>query len=96
MICRSNTGIILFFNGATIRWYSKRQNTIESSTFGSEFIALKIAAEMNDAMRYKLCMLGIPIQEPTNTFCDNNSVVINVTTPESTRQKKLVCSNFGA
>ena len=56
--------------------------------FGSEFVALKIATEMKDAMRCKLRMLGIPILEPTNTFCDKNSVVINVTKPESTLQKK--------
>ena len=37
---------------------------------------------MNDAMRYKLHILGIPILEPTNTFFDNSSVVINVTKPE--------------
>ena len=45
---------------------------------------------MNDAMRYKLCMLGIPISEPTNTFWDNNSVVLNVTRPESTLQHKQI------
>ena len=48
---RSTTGIIIFLNGTPVKWYSKRQNTIESSTFGFEFVALKIAAEMNDAMR---------------------------------------------
>jgi hypothetical protein len=68
----STTGIILFLNGTPIKWYSKRQNTIESSFFGSEFVALKIATEMNDAMRYKLRMLG----------------VINVTKPESTLATK--------
>ena len=40
---RSTTGIIFFVNGAPISWYSKMQNTIESSVFGSEFVALKIA-----------------------------------------------------
>jgi hypothetical protein len=47
---RSTTGIIFFLNGTLIMWYAKRQNMIESSTFGSEFVALKIAAEMNDAL----------------------------------------------
>jgi hypothetical protein len=51
-------------------------------------VALKIAAEMNEALRYKLCMFGIDIPGPTNGFCDNNSVVQNVTTPESTLTKK--------
>ena len=47
------------------------QNTIESSTFGSEFVALKIAIEMNEALRYKLWMIRIPIDGPKNGFCDN-------------------------
>jgi hypothetical protein len=85
---RSTTGVIIFVNGAPIRWYSKRQNTVESSTFGSEFVALKIAMELNIAMRYKIRMMGVPIVDPTNTFVDNTSVVTNVTTPESTLQKR--------
>jgi hypothetical protein len=32
---RSQTGILTFLNRTPIEWYSKRQNTIESSTFGS-------------------------------------------------------------
>jgi len=37
---RSHTGVLLFVNQAPILWYSKSQNTVETSTFGSEFIAL--------------------------------------------------------
>jgi Reverse transcriptase (RNA-dependent DNA polymerase) len=85
---RSTTGIIFFINGAPIIWYSKRQNTIESSTFGSEFVALKIAIEMNEAIRYKLRMFGIPIDGETNCFCDNKSVVTNAIVPQSTLHKK--------
>jgi len=85
---RSTTGIIFYVNGTPISWYSKRQNTIESSTFGSEFVALKIATEMNDALRYKLRMFGVEIEGPTNAFCDNKSVVTNVTNPESTLKKR--------
>jgi hypothetical protein len=33
-------------------------------------------------------MFGIPIDGPTNVYCDNNSVVINSTKPESTLKKK--------
>jgi hypothetical protein len=85
---RSTTGYVFILNGTPIQWYSKRQNTIEGSTFGSEFVALKIAADANEALRYKLRMFGIPIDGPTNTFCDNNSVVINVINPASTLHKK--------
>jgi hypothetical protein len=43
---RSHTGILIFLNRAPILWYSKNQNTIESSTFGSEFVVTKIAVEL--------------------------------------------------
>ena len=85
---RSQTGILLFCNRAPIIWFSKRQNSVEASTFGSEFTAMKNAVEMIEAMRYKLRMFGIPIEGPTNIFCDNGAVCVNTTKPESTLSKK--------
>lgn len=85
---RSQTGILIFVNRAPIIWYSKRQNTVETSTFGSEFVAMKIAVELVEALRYKLRMFGIPIDGPTNVFCDNEAVTKNVIHPESTLKKK--------
>jgi hypothetical protein len=85
---RSQTGILIFLMNAPIMWYSKRQNTVESSTFGSEFVAARIAVEMIEGLRYKLRMFGVPIDGPTNMFCDNQSVVLNATKPESTLKKK--------
>ena len=43
--CRSHMGYIIFVNRAPILWYSKHQNTVEASTFSSEFIALKVWVE---------------------------------------------------
>ena len=86
---RSQSGILLFVNRAPITWYSsKRQNTVETSTFGSEFVAMRIAVELIEAMRYKLRMFGIPIEGATNVFCDNEAVTKNVIFPESTLKKK--------
>jgi hypothetical protein len=87
---RSHTGVLIFINKAPIVWYSKRQNTVESSTFGSEFVALKIATELLQGLRFKLRMMGIPMDGPANVFCDNKSVVINSSVPESTLKKKHV------
>jgi len=84
---RSTTGIIFFLFNTPIIWYAKRQNTIESSTFGSEFVVLKIASELNDALHYKLRMFGMPIIEPTKTYCDNEIVVKNATIVTSTLAK---------
>jgi len=85
---RSQTGIIIFLNRAPITWYSKKQNTVESSTFGSEFVALRIATELIISLRYKLRMMGIPIRTPCITFCDNETAIRNSTIPESMLKKK--------
>ena len=88
MTRRSQTGIIIFINRAPIIWYSKRQNTVEASTFGSKFIALKTAIEQIEALRYNLRMFGIPLLGPCNVFCDNEAVTHNVSLPHSTLKKK--------
>ena len=85
---QSHTGILIFLNMAPVVWFSKRQNTVETSTFGSEFVALKICTEMIEGLQYKLRMFGIPIDGPTNIYCDNKAVVLNTTTPESMLKKK--------
>jgi hypothetical protein len=85
---RSHTGILIFCNCAPIIWYSKKQNTVETSTFGSEFIALKTAVKLIEAMMYKLRMFRIPIAGPASVYCDNDSVVNNTMKPESTLKKK--------
>jgi hypothetical protein len=38
---RSRTGYIFYLNSAPIDWFSKKQPTIESSVFGSEFVSMK-------------------------------------------------------
>lgn len=87
---RSHIGHIIFVNRAPILWYSKRTQTVETSTFSSEFIAMKTCIEAIVGFRYKLRMFGIPIHEDhaTNVFCDNESVVNNTSKVESVLNKK--------
>jgi hypothetical protein len=85
---RSVTGFILFINNTPVKWYSKRQNTVETSTYGAELFALRIAVEGVIEFRYKLRMMGIPLQGPSQILCDNRSVVLNTTLPSSTLKKK--------
>jgi hypothetical protein len=85
---RSQTGIIIFLNRAPILWYSKKQNTVESLTFGSEFVALRIAVDLIVSLQYKLRMMGIPIYTPCLTLCDNETAIRNSTIPESSLKKK--------
>ena len=85
---RSQTGILLYCNSAPIVWYSKRQNTCEASTFGAEFVALRVATELIISLRYKLRMFGIEVTGPANVFCDNEAVYKNVAFADSTLKKK--------
>ena len=85
---RSHTGIIIFLNMAPISWYSKRQNTVESSTYSSEFVALKTVIKQIIALRYKLRMMGIPLEGPARIFCDNEAVYRNASDATSTLKKK--------
>jgi hypothetical protein len=49
---------------------------------------MKIAVELIEGLRYKLRMMGVPVEDPCNVFCDNEAVVKNSTRPESTLKKK--------
>ena len=88
LVHRSQTGILIYLNKSPIIWYSKTQKTIETSTFGSEFVALQIATEMIKAMKYKLRMMGIPIEGAANVLVDNDTVMKNSTIPSSTLRGK--------
>ena len=76
-ISRPHYDIIIFVNNATMICYSKLQNTVEASSYGSEFVALWIATEMIEDMRYKLRCLGVLVNGLVEVFCDNKSVVKN-------------------
>lgn len=88
MTRRSRSGYIQFVNMSPIAWYSKKQGSVETSTFGSEFVALKTGVEANRALRYRLRMMGVPIDGATYTYVDNKSVVHSSSAPESALRKK--------
>ena len=71
-------------NMSSIDWLSKRQATVEGAVFGSEFVALKQGVETLRGIRYKLRMMGVPVDGPTYIYGDNMSVVNNTSKPEST------------
>ena len=85
---RSRTGFLVYLNCAPIFWLSKKQNSVETSSFGSEFMAMKHCTEYVRGLRYKLRMMGIPCDLPTFIYGDNKSVLANTTIPDSTLKKK--------
>lgn len=91
---RSVTGIVLFINNTPMAWVSKRQKTVETSTYGSELVAARIATELVMEYRYKLRMLGIEVDGPSLMLGDNMSVVINTSVPSSQLKKKHQACNY--
>jgi hypothetical protein len=85
---RSQTGVLMFCCRAPILSCSKRQNSVETSTHGSELVAMRQAIDLVKSLRHKLCTFGVPIDGPTDVFCDNESVFKNVSKPESVLSKK--------
>ena len=49
---------------------------------------MKTAIEQIESLHYKLRMFGIPVEDPMNVFCDNESIFKNMTIPDSTLKKK--------
>ena len=88
VIRRSRTGFVIYLNQAPVYWFSKRQNGVECSTFGIEFIAMKQFCEYVRGLRYKLRMMGIPVISCSFLYGDNQSVLFNTCIPDSTLKKK--------
>ena len=85
---RLHTGILVFVYNSLISWFSKRQNTVECSSVGSEFVALRISVEQLDALRFKWRMFRVLIDGPADVYCDNQSVVDSSNLPQRALHKK--------
>lgn len=72
---RSCTGILHFLNKTPIDWYSKLQSTVETATYGSEFVSAKTCTEQVIDLRNTLRYLGVPIIGPAYCFGDNETVI---------------------
>ena len=85
---KSLTGCLHFVNKTPVDWYSKKQATVETTTYGSEFVAAKTATEQIMDIQQTLRYLGAPIATKSFFFGDNRSVVISATLPHSTLTKR--------
>ena len=84
----SLTGCLHFVNKTPVDWYSKKQATVETATYGSEFVAAKTATEQIMDIRQTMRYLGAPITTKSFLFGDNRSVVTSATLPDSTLTKR--------
>ena len=80
---KSVTAILHFVNTTPTDWFSKRQATVETATYGSEFVAAKTATEQIMDLRNTLRYPGVPIMSKAYMFGDNKSVVTSSDIPQS-------------
>ena len=85
---RAVTGILHFLNQTPIDWFSKKQETVETATYGSEFAAARSAVQQIAALRLALQYLGVPLRESSYLFGDNESVVKSGSIPHSRLSKR--------
>ena len=73
---RSVSGIIHFLESTPVMFYVGRQKTVETSSYGSEAISARIATEQITAIRYRLRMMGVPVNTNSILLGDNSSVEV--------------------
>ena len=82
------TAVLHFLNQTPIDAYTKRQSTVETATYGSEFVAARTAVDQIIDIRTTLRYLGVPIRDKSYMFGDNRSVLTSSTIPNSTISKR--------
>ena len=65
-----------------IYWQSKRQASVQTATFGAEFISLKRAIAEAITIRYYLKSMGVKVTKPTVIYGDNMSSIKRQLNPE--------------
>ena len=85
---KSVTAVLHFVNTTPTDWFLKRQATVETARYGSEFVAAKTATEQIMDLRNTLRYLGVPIMTKAYMFGDNKPVVTSSTIPQSILNKR--------
>ena len=91
---RSVTGILHMLSATPLDWYSKKQATVETATYGSEFVAARICVEQIIDLRNTLRHLGVPIKDQSYMFGDNESVVNSSSIPHHKLHKRHTALSF--
>ena len=94
MTRRSRTESIVMLNNSTVFWFSKKQSSCETSSFGSEFAVMKTCCEYLKGLKIKMREMGIPVNNPCFIFGDNQSVLWNTTIPDSKLKKKTASVTY--
>ena len=90
---RAVTGVVHAVNQTVLDFCSKKQNTVETSTCGSEFVAARTATDQIIDLRLTLRYLGVPVYRSV-MFGDNESVVTSGSIPHSQLNKRWTALSY--
>jgi hypothetical protein len=85
---RSAMGGVFMVQETIVGHFSRRQSTVETATYASEFIAGRAALDEAIAIRYELRMLGAPLDGPIWMFGDNKSMIDSAAEPAGRLTKR--------
>ena len=88
------TGILVYIGDMLIKSISRRQKCVATSTFSSEFLALKTAVEEAQGIRLLLQSIGVPLKGPINIHSDSESVINSAENPGNELKRKHVSISY--
>ena len=84
---KSVTGISHLLNQTPVEWFTRRQPTVKTATYGADFMVARTATKQILEMRTTLRYLGVQVNGSMYLFGDNKTVV------ESCRYPRHNCIN---
>ena len=91
---KSITGLLVLVGSTPVYWQLKRQASVQTATFGAEFISLKRAVEEAITIRYYLKSMGVKVTKPSIIYGDNMSAIKNTIEPGSPLKKKYLALSY--
>ena len=88
------TGILIYVDDMLIKSISRRQKSVATRMFLSEFLALKTAVEEAQGMRLLLQSIGVPIKGPINIHTYNESVLRSASNTGNKLKRKHVAISY--
>eukprot|EP00957_Ditylum_brightwellii_P134114 10224624-Ditylum_brightwellii.AAC.1 len=85
---RSIVGLIICVSSMPVMYQSKHQSAVDTSTYGAEFMAMKMTIEEVMTICYMLRCIGVEVSKPSHILGDSRSVIINATVPSPLLKKK--------
>ena len=91
---KSITGMMLFLGRTLVKHVSRRQGAIESSTYGAEFMAGRMATEELKGIRFLLRSFGKPVKAPSLLLGDNLGMLQSSKIPDGSLKKKWCAVSY--